>query len=154
MNWLGKDSSNSHAWRHSIRLSSNRLGTNKRAPVTRSSDLAIRISHSPKVGLCRSDRFQGTFKAIRSTFALVAREAGSIWTTISRVLSVAKDRSKIGTNVYERGDRLDDDRAPRCGVADDRSTADFPAGQKASVCHSGQADAGTSLKGAIVSSVM
>ena len=34
------------------------------------------------------------------------RKADYVWTTIARVLSVAKDRGKIAVNVCERGGRL------------------------------------------------
>lgn len=49
---------------------------------------------------------RGIFKAWRDTMADRPRTADYAWTTIARILSVAKDRGRIGVNVCERGGRL------------------------------------------------
>lgn len=57
-------------------------------------------------------RARGKFKAWRDTMADSPRTADYAWTTLARVLSVAKDRGMIAVNVCERGGRLYDvDRA-------------------------------------------
>jgi integrase len=53
-------------------------------------------------------RARGEFKTFRGMFAATPRTADYIWTTIARVLSVAKDHGKISLNVCERGGRLYD----------------------------------------------
>jgi integrase len=53
-------------------------------------------------------RARGEFKTFRGVFAATPRTADYIWTTIARVLSVAKDHGKISVNVCERGGRLYD----------------------------------------------
>jgi integrase len=49
---------------------------------------------------------RGLFKAWRDTMAEKPRTADYAWTTLARVLSVAKDRGRIAVNVCERGGRL------------------------------------------------
>jgi integrase len=49
---------------------------------------------------------RGEFKAWRDTMADRPRVADYAWTTLARVLSVAKDRGLISLNVCERGGRL------------------------------------------------
>jgi integrase len=65
-------------------------------------------------------RARGEFKAFRGSFSATPRKADYVWTTIARVLSVAKDHGKIGVNVCERGGRLyDADRSDIIWRADD-----------------------------------
>jgi hypothetical protein len=65
-------------------------------------------------------RARGDFKAFRNSFADTPRKADYLWTTIARVLSVAKDHGKISVNVCERGGRLyDADRSEIIWTADD-----------------------------------
>jgi integrase len=65
-------------------------------------------------------RARGEFKAWRGTFATTARKADYAWSTLARVLSVAKDHGKISVNVCERGGRLyDADRSDIIWSADD-----------------------------------
>jgi integrase len=65
-------------------------------------------------------RARGEFKAFRGTFSATPRKADYVWTTIARVLSVAKDHGKIAVNVCERGGRLyDADRSEIIWQADD-----------------------------------
>lgn len=51
---------------------------------------------------------RGVFKAWRDGMAATPRKADYAWTTLARVLSVAKDRGRIGVNPCERGGRLYD----------------------------------------------
>lgn len=51
-------------------------------------------------------RARGEFKTWRGTFSATPRKADYAWTTLARVLSVAKDHGKININVCERGGRL------------------------------------------------
>ncbi|MBN8955250.1 MAG: tyrosine-type recombinase/integrase [Rhizobiales bacterium] len=51
---------------------------------------------------------RGDFKAWRDKFAETPRKADYAWTTLARVLSVAKDRGRIPVNPCERGGRLYD----------------------------------------------
>jgi integrase len=51
-------------------------------------------------------RARGKFKAWRDQFASTPRTADYLWTTLARVLAVAKDRDLIAVNVCERGGRL------------------------------------------------
>jgi len=51
---------------------------------------------------------RGEFKAWRDTMADRPRTADYAWTTLARVLSVAKDRGRIPVNPCERGGRLYD----------------------------------------------
>src|SRR4051812_28121639 len=51
-------------------------------------------------------RARGVFKDWRDTFADTPRKADHLWTALSRVLSFAKDRGRLSTNVCERGGRL------------------------------------------------
>lgn len=65
-------------------------------------------------------RARGEFKAFRGTFSGTPRKADYVWTTLARVLSVAKDHGKISVNVCEKGGRLyDADRADIIWQADD-----------------------------------
>ncbi|WP_245304981.1 tyrosine-type recombinase/integrase [Rhizobium leucaenae] len=54
----------------------------------------------------QDQRMRGKFKAWRDTMADHPRTADYAWTTLARVLSVAKDRGRIAVNVCERGGRL------------------------------------------------
>ena len=49
---------------------------------------------------------RGVFKAWRDGLAATPRKADYAWTTLARVLSVAKDRGRIPINPCERGGRL------------------------------------------------
>ena len=51
-------------------------------------------------------RVRGDFKAWRDRMADKPRKADYAWTTLARVLSVAKDRGRIPVNPCERGGRL------------------------------------------------
>lgn len=65
-------------------------------------------------------RARGDFKEFRDSFSATPRKADYVWTTLARVLSVAKDRGKIAVNVCERGGRLyESDRAEIIWRADD-----------------------------------
>jgi integrase len=65
-------------------------------------------------------RARGEFKMFRGEFAATPRKADYLWTTLARVLSVAKDHGKISVNVCERGGRLyEADRAEIIWQADD-----------------------------------
>jgi hypothetical protein len=64
------------------------------------------------IGAVEDRRARGDFKEFRDSFSDTPRKADYLWTTIARVLSVAKDRGKIAVNVCERGGRLyDSDRS-------------------------------------------
>lgn len=64
-------------------------------------------------------RARGDFKEFRDTFTATPRKADYVWSTLARVLSVAKDRGKISVNVCERGGRLyDSDRSEIIWTAD------------------------------------
>ncbi len=64
-------------------------------------------------------RARGKFKAWRDTMADRPRVADYAWTTLARVLAVAKDRGTIAVNVCERGGRLyDADRADKIWTAE------------------------------------
>ena len=72
------------------------------------------------VGALEDRRARGDFKAFRNTFADTPRKADYVWTTIARVLSVAKDHGKISVNVCERGGRLyESDRSEIVWTAED-----------------------------------
>lgn len=63
---------------------------------------------------------RGAFKSFRGTFSATPRKADYVWTTLARVLSVAKDHGKISVNVCEKGGRLyEADRAEIIWQADD-----------------------------------
>src|SRR5438067_7428471 len=47
------------------------------------------------IGALEDRRPRGDFEAFRNTFAATPRKADYVWTTIARVLSVAKDHGKI-----------------------------------------------------------
>jgi integrase len=51
---------------------------------------------------------RGEFKAWRDRMADTPRKADYAWTTLARILSVAKDRGRISVNPCERGGRLYD----------------------------------------------
>jgi integrase len=61
---------------------------------------------SMPIGALEDKRVRGDFKEFRDSFSDKPRKADYVWTTIARVLSVAKDRGKITVNVCERGRRL------------------------------------------------
>lgn len=58
------------------------------------------------IGAIEDKRARGEFKTWRGTFAATPRKADYAWSTLARVLSVAKDHGKISVNVCERGGRL------------------------------------------------
>jgi hypothetical protein len=60
---------------------------------------------SMPIGVLEDKRVRGDFKEFRDSFSDTPRKADYVWTTIARVLSVAKDRGKIAVNVCERGGR-------------------------------------------------
>lgn len=63
---------------------------------------------------------RGDFKAWRDTMSSTPRAADYAWTTLTRVLSFAKDRGRITVNVCERGGRLyEADRAEKIWTEDD-----------------------------------
>jgi len=61
-------------------------------------DMPIAAIESPKA--------RGEFKAWRDRMSATPRRADYVWTTLARVLSVARDRGRISTNPCERGGRL------------------------------------------------
>jgi integrase len=61
-------------------------------------DMPLRALESPKA--------RGEFKRWRDRLAATPRKADYAWTTLARVLSVAKDRGRIASNPCERGGRL------------------------------------------------
>ncbi len=61
-------------------------------------DLPIEALSDPAV--------RGEFKSWRDTMMSTPRKADYAWSTLARVLSVAKDRGRIPTNPCERGGRL------------------------------------------------
>jgi integrase len=61
-------------------------------------DMPLRAIESPKA--------RGEFKRWRDGMASTPRKADYAWTTLARVLSVAKDRGRIAANPCERGGRL------------------------------------------------
>jgi len=72
------------------------------------------------VGALEDKRARGDFKEFRDSFSGTPRKADYLWTTIARVLSVAKDRGKIAVNVCERGGRLyESDRSEIVWTAED-----------------------------------
>lgn len=58
------------------------------------------------IGALADIRMRGEFLEWRDKFASTPRKADYAWTTLSRILSWAKDRGKIAGNVCERGGRL------------------------------------------------
>jgi len=75
---------------------------------------------SMPIGALEDKRVRGDFKEFRDSFSDTPRKADYVWTTIARVLSVAKDRGKIAVNVCERGGRLyESDRSEIVWTADD-----------------------------------
>ncbi|MGY8668722.1 tyrosine-type recombinase/integrase [Bradyrhizobium sp. UFLA05-109] len=72
------------------------------------------------IGALEDKRARGDFKEFRDSFSDTPRKADYVWTTIARVLSVAKDRGKIAVNVCERGGRLyESDRSEIIWTAED-----------------------------------
>lgn len=72
------------------------------------------------LGAVEDKRARGEFKTWRGTFSATPRKADYLWTTLARVLSVAKDHGKISVNVCEKGGRLyEADRAEIIWTADD-----------------------------------
>jgi integrase len=72
------------------------------------------------IGAVEDKRARGEFKSFRGEFASTPRKADYLWTTIARVLSVAKDHGKISVNVCEKGGKLyDADRSDIIWAADD-----------------------------------
>lgn len=63
------------------------------------------ISDMPLAAL-QDPKSRGDFKAWRDKMADKPRTADYAWTTLARVLSVAKDNGRISVNVCERGGRL------------------------------------------------
>ena len=62
----------------------------------------------------------GRITSFRTEFATTPRKADYVWTTIARVLSVAKNHGKVAINVCEKGGRLyDSDRSDVIWLADD-----------------------------------
>jgi integrase len=78
---------------------------------------------SMPIGALEDRRARGDFKEFRDSFSETPRKADYVWTTIARVLSVAKDRGKIAVNVCERGGRLyESDRSEIIWTAEDIRT--------------------------------
>lgn len=75
---------------------------------------------SMPLGAVEDKRARGEFKKFRGKFSATPRKADYLWTTLARVLSVAKDHGKISVNVCEKGGRLyEADRAEIVWSADD-----------------------------------
>jgi integrase len=83
----GKSDSTRRAYAAYMRLIEDRFGD---MPLAALSDPAVR----------------GEFKSWRDTMASNPRKADYAWTTLARILSVAKDRGRIPVNPCERGGRL------------------------------------------------
>jgi len=58
------------------------------------------------IAAIESRKARGEFKTWRDRMAATPRRADYAWTVLARVLSVAKDRGRIGVNPCERGGRL------------------------------------------------
>ncbi|MCO5079367.1 MAG: tyrosine-type recombinase/integrase [Chelatococcus sp.] len=72
------------------------------------------------VSVVEHPKSRGEFKAWRDSFAAKPRKADYAWTTLARVLSVAKDNGRIAVNVCERGGRLyESERAEKIWSAED-----------------------------------
>jgi integrase len=72
------------------------------------------------IGALEDKRARGEFKSFRQSCASTPRKADYVWTTIARVLAVAKDHGKISVNVSERGGKLyEADRSEIIWTADD-----------------------------------
>lgn len=63
---------------------------------------------SMPIAAVEDKRARGEFKTWRGTFAATPRKADYAWTTLARILSVAKDHGKIAVNVCDKGGRLYD----------------------------------------------
>jgi integrase len=64
------------------------------------------IEGNMPIEVLSDSRVRGEFKAWRDQMADKPRKADYAWTTLTRVLSVAKDRGRIPVNHCERGGRL------------------------------------------------
>jgi integrase len=73
------------------------------------------------IGALADRRIRGDFKAWRDKIAATSpRQADYAWVVLARVLSVAKDRGKIGVNPCEKGGRLyEADRTDKLWTDDD-----------------------------------
>jgi len=83
----------------------------KSAATQRSYDLYLPLIEkkfgSMPIAAVEDKRARGEFKTFRGSFADTPRKADYVWTTLARVLSVAKDHVKIDVNVCEKsGGRL------------------------------------------------
>ncbi|MDN3627141.1 tyrosine-type recombinase/integrase [Methylobacterium isbiliense] len=85
--FTGKSESSKRAYRTYLRMIEEEFG-----------DMPIEAVEDPEA--------RGEFKRWRDTMATTPRKADYAWTVLARVLSVAKDRGRIRTNVCERGGRL------------------------------------------------
>jgi integrase len=84
-----------------FRASAEYLGlsaSTRRAYTTYLREIEIEFGDMPKA--------RGEFKRWRDSMASTPRKADYAWTTLARVLSVAKDRGRIASNPCERGGRL------------------------------------------------
>lgn len=68
--------------------------------------LAVAEFGDVPLDVLQDPRMRGDIKEWRDTFAANPRKADYAWTCVARVLSFAKDRGRISTNVCERGGRL------------------------------------------------
>jgi hypothetical protein len=101
------------------RASSRVSATSKRAYAVYLKLIEAKFGTMP-IGAVEDKRSRGDFKEFRDSFSDTPRKADYVWTTIARVLSVAKDRGKIAVNVCERGGRpYDSDRSEIIWTAED-----------------------------------
>lgn len=99
--FTGKSKPTQRAYRFYLRMIEDEFG-----------DMPIAALADPEV--------RGEFKAWRDRLADRPRTADYAWTTLARVLSVAKDRGRIPVNPCERGGRLyNADRADKVWSEDD-----------------------------------
>jgi integrase len=105
-----------------FRLSAEYLGlapSTKRAYTAYLREIEIEFGDMPLRAI-ESTKARGEFKRWRDSMAATPRKADYAWTTLARVLAVAKDRGRIASNPCERGGRLyAADRADRVWTDDD-----------------------------------
>ena len=77
----------------------------RRAYVSYLREIELEFGDMP-ISALENPRVRGEFKRWRDGMAATPRKADYAWTTLARVLSFAKDRGRISTNLCERGGRL------------------------------------------------
>jgi len=81
-------------------------GDRSRVEYRRYLDLIDKEFGSMPLSVIDNIRARGKFKAWRNSMSETPRKADYAWSTLARVLSVAKDSGMISTNVCEKGGRL------------------------------------------------